>query len=348
MLLCHCGGPWSRGDLAQLLAPGLGDGIARLMLGRSAYTSAEEQDAEVMASLFLERATRPAAWPPRTQSEITAVPDPPEHERGLGRSRDRTRTWAPLAVQFMATKFVGIVMSSERPAGLVARCAVRSALPRCQPTHLSDEGPAHADALQSSRRYVQNIHVSRVRLRPMVSPAGTAAAAILALLRWGRQWRSYRQLHPLWSALRLAVPQIALAPPRGTRHHIGFRLYRRVIEIRDGELALRPYRDPTVADAATAAAAEAGLTGDALNTVVQATILATALQAKHAGQRARHNIACTSALSVPGPDPHTLHCETAWLLQLSRAFGHSPLVRYLGHGEPETSRSRRRVFKSDR
>jgi hypothetical protein len=45
-----------------------------MMLGRSTYTSAEEQDTEVMASLFLERATRAATWPPRTQPEITASP----------------------------------------------------------------------------------------------------------------------------------------------------------------------------------------------------------------------------------------------------------------------------------
>jgi hypothetical protein len=59
-----------------------------------------------------------------------------------------------------------------------------------------------------------------------------------------------------------------------------------VIEIRDGELALRPYQDPEIADAAAAASAKAGLTGDGLNTVVQAIILGAALRAKQAGRRA--------------------------------------------------------------
>ena len=243
MLLGHRGGARVNGDLARLLAPDVGDGMARLILGRSAYATADEQEAEVMASLLLERATRPAGRPPGTKPQAMTRP---------GR------------IHHAARMKIG--------AGTVA--------------------------------------VSRVPV-------------LKAVLRWGNQWRSYRQLHPLWSALHLAVPQIALTPPRGLRLHIGYRLYRRVIEIRDGELALRVYRDADITEAVTSAAAEAGLTGDMLNSMVQATVLAAALHAKQAGRRARRSTACAMASAGPGLD--LLH-ETASLRQVSRAFSCSPLL----------------------
>jgi hypothetical protein len=141
---------------------------------------------------------------------------------------------------------------------------------------------------------------------------------------WARQWRSYRRLRRLWAALSQAVPQIALPPPRGTRHDVRFRLYRRVIEIRDGELALRPYRDPQVAEDAAAIARAEGLSGDALDTTVEAIILSAALEAKNAGHPGRHNN--PAADPAPGPDPD-LESETAWLLMVSRAFTRSSAVR---------------------
>jgi hypothetical protein len=169
--------------------------------------------------------------------------------------------------------------------------------------------------------------------------AAVRVPAVKAVLRWGNQWRSYRQLHPLWSALRLAVPQIVLAPPRGKRLHIGYRLYRRVIEIRDGELALRAYRDTNMTEAATSAAAEAGLTGDMLDSTVQAAVLAAAVDAKRAGRRARHSTAST--MTSPGPALDLLS-ETASLQQVSRAFGCSPLARHRGPGEDVTFQAQER------
>ncbi|MFC4011362.1 MAB_1171c family putative transporter [Nonomuraea purpurea] len=54
--------------------------------------------------------------------------------------------------------------------------------------------------------------------------------------------RAYRRLHPLWSRLHAAMPEIALHRPRGREplafFDIEYRLYRRVIEISDGMLAL--------------------------------------------------------------------------------------------------------------
>jgi hypothetical protein len=64
---------------------------------------------------------------------------------------------------------------------------------------------------------------------------------------WIADYRAHRQLYGLWAALYRLTPQIALDPPRSRISDIlnirdlGFRLHRRVIEIQDGYLALRPY-----------------------------------------------------------------------------------------------------------
>ncbi|QEU89962.1 hypothetical protein CP970_02725 [Streptomyces kanamyceticus] len=66
--------------------------------------------------------------------------------------------------------------------------------------------------------------------------------------RWIGKYRAYRRLRPLWLALSRAVPDIVLDPPvlGGLGdilplRDLDYRLYRRVIEIRDGQHALRPY-----------------------------------------------------------------------------------------------------------
>ncbi|UQX03828.1 MAB_1171c family putative transporter [Streptomyces sp. RerS4] len=62
---------------------------------------------------------------------------------------------------------------------------------------------------------------------------------------WLRSYRSYRRLRPLWWALYQASPDIALDPPRSWARDLipprdpHYSLYRRVIEIRDGQLMLR-------------------------------------------------------------------------------------------------------------
>jgi hypothetical protein len=57
MLLCHSRGKGGERGLAALLAPDVSPTLAGLVLGRSAYTSAEERDAETLASLILGQAS---------------------------------------------------------------------------------------------------------------------------------------------------------------------------------------------------------------------------------------------------------------------------------------------------
>jgi hypothetical protein len=56
ILLGHHG-PAAWQDLARHIAPGIHPSLARHILGRSAYTTPEEREAETLASLILERAT---------------------------------------------------------------------------------------------------------------------------------------------------------------------------------------------------------------------------------------------------------------------------------------------------
>ncbi len=67
------------------------------------------------------------------------------------------------------------------------------------------------------------------------------AGPVTGAVRRLRARRDHRRLGPMWSALYAARPEIALETPAGRLNRPGaeFALYRRVIEIRDGQLALR-------------------------------------------------------------------------------------------------------------
>jgi hypothetical protein len=145
-------------------------------------------------------------------------------------------------------------------------------------------------------------------------------------VRWVRDHRSCRRLHPLWLAMHQANPELTLAAPDGTDRRwwcrdAGFLLYRQVIEIRDGQLALRPYIDPGVAETATALARRAGLPDEEIQITVEAAAVAAGLAAKahgrpRSGQPVPDGVAGGSDLST----------EIAWLAKVSRAFATSPVI----------------------
>ncbi len=106
------------------------------------------------------------------------------------------------------------------------------------------------------------------------------------------QWdlrRAHRQLHPLWLVFYRAVPEIALTPNDSTaddRSHtrgIPFQVYRRVVEIRDGQTAVRPYLDHHIRQASEERHRAAGLTGDELHAAVTADQIRAALTAHTEG-----------------------------------------------------------------
>ena len=129
--------------------------------------------------------------------------------------------------------------------------------------------------------------------------------------------RALRQLRPLHSALREAVPEVKGAAACGFWPAASFRLHRQVIQIRDAALALRPYRDPQVAAVATRAARAAGLAGGDLAAAVEASVLSAAMRARAAGDPMRNVAGHAGLPPVAGPD---LRSEAACLAKVARAF----------------------------
>lgn len=126
-----------------------------------------------------------------------------------------------------------------------------------------------------------------------------------------------RQLRPLHSALREAVPEVTGAAAGVLWPAASFRLHRQVIQIRDALLALRPYRDPQVAAVATRAARAAGLAGGDLAAAVETSVLSAAIRARAAGHPMRNAAGHSVPSPVAGPD---LRSEAACLVKVARAF----------------------------
>ncbi|MEV4824523.1 MAB_1171c family putative transporter [Micromonospora sp. NPDC049274] len=148
-------------------------------------------------------------------------------------------------------------------------------------------------------------------------------------LKISRRWEdyhSYRRLEPLWRDLVAAFPELELDPtlrrPLTAARGTDYALTRRVAEIRDGRLALRPYMDVSVTALAERFAEQAGLTAEERQSVAEAAHLACALRRHDAG--------------LPATDPqpaNELHRpdggyagEVAWLTLITDAYVHSPMV----------------------
>jgi hypothetical protein len=132
-------------------------------------------------------------------------------------------------------------------------------------------------------------------------------------------YRAYRSLAALWRPLYVANPEIALNPPRARDlfrlGDIDYRVYRRVIEIHDGRLALRRWIGE--ADLTAARERAQGLTGDDRDAAVEAMVLRAGLDAKHAG--------CPPDTPAPlgARDHDGFAAEVAWLRRVAEAFDRS-------------------------
>ncbi|MGW0824384.1 MAB_1171c family putative transporter [Streptomyces sp. NPDC002845] len=106
---------------------------------------------------------------------------------------------------------------------------------------------------------------------------GSSVPAVGVAWRAARHWRYLRALHPLWQDLTEAVPEVVLGEEL-RRRELRMRLHRRVVEIRDGILALQPYVSAAQRDAAEAAASTAR------RDLAEACWIETARHAKLAGR----------------------------------------------------------------
>jgi hypothetical protein len=168
--------------------------------------------------------------------------------------------------------------------------------------------------------------------------AGTTAPAWFpALAPLGRQawlWAAYWRLRPLWAAVRQVIPEVTLPRPPGVWRNIRYRVDRRVIEIRDAELALRAYASAEVPGRAEAAARSAGLDHGQAVAVAEAAVIAVALAARRGGHPPRRD--GTPAEVINAVPVNDLRAEAARLIVVARAFRRSPVVRRIAATAPGT------------
>jgi hypothetical protein len=148
--------------------------------------------------------------------------------------------------------------------------------------------------------------------------------AVLSASRDCQAWAAWFRLRPLWALLVAAAPGVQLPAQPGTRLNARYRLHRRMIEIRDAELALRPFRDSRTAQDAADAVISAGLPEDEHDAVIEAVMIVTALRMRQSGTPACGGRDGGCILSEPSND---LESEAVRLLLVARAIRHSPIVR---------------------
>jgi hypothetical protein len=115
---------------------------------------------------------------------------------------------------------------------------------------------AHGRFIHTAPVYIQSLFGALIVLVALGS--FLPASGYCPLIRRVAAYWSLRQLYPLWAGLCQAVPGIALDPvpvwaDRLDPRDLQVRLYRRVIEIRDGYMALTPVEVPGIEDLVAAA-----------------------------------------------------------------------------------------------
>ncbi|WP_066956644.1 MAB_1171c family putative transporter [Streptomyces lushanensis] len=193
-------------------------------------------------------------------------------------------------------------------------------------------------------------HRQGAGLDPVAVALGTCCLVLAALgvtaARWGpaltapagwlRPYRELRALEPLWSALHTVVPGTALGVSRRWTGRVDpraaeFALYRRVVEIRDGYLALRPYLDPRIELWVEGALIRFPVPPAGVAATVEAATIAAALESARAGRTYGHGGAgasgATAGLASP-PAEDTVDAEAAWLIRVAEAFTFSGAVEY--------------------
>lgn len=186
---------------------------------------------------------------------------------------------------------------------------------------------AHWGGLQpTGEREIAAVLVTISALLKMIGLTMPAWGPLIPLPRYSDDLRAYRRLGPLWHDLTTALPELELDPqlrrPLVALRDLDYALTRRVAEIRDGRLALRPFLDARVTQAAGALAEQAGLDGDDRLAAIEAAQLAFGLRAHRAG------VTATQPPPAPAPPrPADGYAgEITWLGRVATAYHHSPVV----------------------
>ncbi|MGZ2361664.1 hypothetical protein LRE75_34140 [Streptomyces sp. 372A] len=158
---------------------------------------------------------------------------------------------------------------------------------------------------------------------------GLTLPAVVYPIRHMRQRRwekaSFEALTPLWRDLAEAMPHIVLSPARpisgsAPDPDTSFHLQRRVIEISDGILALRPYRSRSTQEAASRTFASGT---DRAAAAIEAAVVKAALADLAVGHLA-HDVAPPPQKTAARKD---LRADTEWLLQVAHAYTRPTDVR---------------------
>ncbi|MFD9223404.1 MAB_1171c family putative transporter [Streptomyces sp. NPDC060064] len=147
-----------------------------------------------------------------------------------------------------------------------------------------------------------------------------------------RRWevQSFEALGSLWLDLSAAMPQIVLSSAdfaEDTTKDVDFLLQRRVIEISDGILALRPYRSRRVQEMAQETFDVGTEEGAA---AVEAAVVKAALASSKVGRYA-------DEIALPPGDVASrtdLRADTKWLLRVAEAYTNR-VGRVADDGQPE-------------
>jgi hypothetical protein len=144
---------------------------------------------------------------------------------------------------------------------------------------------------------------------------------------WRHRYRLYRDLAPLWEGIHSIVRDVALHPPRrrpGVRL-MSVALYRRVIEIRDGLRQLAAYRDPAIADSATAEAVSRQLPDHEARAVGEAAGIAAMLDYLTATAPQDREPKTEGRISDEDAGDN-IEADAEWLAAVARAYISSPIV----------------------
>ena len=152
---------------------------------------------------------------------------------------------------------------------------------------------------------------------------GSSLAAVPDYVAMTWSYRSRLKLYPLWRSLLSATPGIALSKPRGLLYELSVvnldhKLYRRIIEIRDGLIALRAYIPDRLPDQAHQFVLQHHDRVTDPEMTATACILEAARQAKQRGETRPNPIAAHPYLQLDISDS-SLADEVARLVQLADA-----------------------------
>jgi len=172
---------------------------------------------------------------------------------------------------------------------------------------------------------------------------GVTSGELHAPWYWFGRYRACRRLYPLWRLLRAVTPAIALPalfPPPDSAladalgfNDTGLRLRRRVVEIQDGIVALRPYRDPAITVIAAERCRRAGIGGQEREAIVEAATLVAAARAK--SWQLPLELLESSVEALHHDDSGGPEAETAYLQRIAIALTRSPIVT--GSGQTDAA-----------